>query len=78
MADEIARIRWEVVTCYVADIPRDRVPSGVLADREFAAGQYEQFLEGLRDHYLAREVGDDGGRIVEVEIVDAPPDSDDD
>jgi hypothetical protein len=60
------RIRWEVTTCYTADVPRCRVPAEVLKGLDYGV-RVERLLDRIGDRGLSREVGDDGGVIVEIE-----------
>jgi len=67
----IVRIRWQVVTCYEADVPAKDARAAGVAEGP-ADGKVERWLDGLRERHEAREVGEDGGTIVEVENLGPP------
>jgi hypothetical protein len=66
---ELVRIRWETVAFHTADVPRQDVPAEILSGRRFRGDLVETFLGRVTARDLSREIGDDGGTIVEIEAL---------
>ena len=66
-APELVRVRWETVTFYTADVPRQDVPPEILSGLRHRGDLVEAFVDRLIAGDLSREVGQDGGTILEIE-----------
>jgi hypothetical protein len=66
-ASELVRLRWETVTFYTADVPKRDVPPEILSGLRQRGDLVESFLDRLIVGDLSREVGQDGGTILEIE-----------
>lgn len=66
-APELVRLRWETVTFYTADVPARDVPPEILSGPRRRGDLVEAFLDRLLAGDLSREVGQDGGTILEIE-----------
>ena len=66
-APELVRLRWETVTFYTADVPKQDVPPEILSGLRRRGDLVEAFLDRLIAGDLSREVGQDGGTILEIE-----------